>query len=712
MSIAAPTSETEKRVSTRANELFAQQQQDIFADADRFLCAVLALQYGAAVCTAVWVSPLAWAGSQFEVHLHVRAAVVLGAAIVSLPICMGWLRPGRATTRHVIAVGQMLMGALLIHLAGGRIETHFHVFASLALLSVYRDWRVLISASLVVAVDHFLRGLFWTQSVYGVLVGGGWRWVEHSGWVVVEDLFLIYYCVRGVREMKLIAARRAELEETNTHIEEMVRSRTSQLAKSEARFRTFVDHDTDAFFLTTDQAVILDVNEQACTSLGRTREELIGTTPLDFDPELTPEILDKLLERLESGETVILDTRHRRKDWSEFPVEVRARLFSEGGQRFGVALARDITERRRAEQALSTSQKRYADLVNNLDAVVWEVDAPTLTFRFVSHQAERVLGYPVERWLKEPGFWVDHIHPDDRAWVVQFCMERSARGEAHDFEYRMLTADGRVVWLRDYVTVEMAEGKPTTLRGVMVETTTQKKSEEALHTSIREKEALLKEIHHRVKNNLQIVSSLLNLQLPRIKDAESLAAFQDSQNRVYSMALIHETLYRSGNLASVRLADYVATLCSILFRSYGVKGKRLDLVVDVAETSLDLDRAIPCGLIINELVSNSLKYAFPEGRSGRIEVRMQPDDKHFLLSVSDDGVGLPAGLELEQLDSLGLNLVSDLTGQIGGTLQIFLSGGWRKVSGGYKARDVNPSVHTIPHSPLGAGFFITFPMAV
>ena len=143
----------------------------------------MGFQWIAGIVFALWVSPLAWSGPVSRTHLHVWAAIVVGGIISLFPALLGLFRPGRPSTRYTIAVAQMLMGALLIHLTGGRIETHFHVFGSLAFLAFYRDWRVLIPATIVVALDHMLRGIFWPQSVYGVLVASQWRWLEHAAWV-------------------------------------------------------------------------------------------------------------------------------------------------------------------------------------------------------------------------------------------------------------------------------------------------------------------------------------------------------------------------------------------------------------------------------------------------------------------------------------------------------------------------------------------------
>ena len=196
----------------RAVELFAQYQLAIHKSTDRLFAGLMGFQWIAGIIFAVWVSPLAWYGTLSRTHVHVWAAVFLGGAICLFPALLGVFRAGESSTRYTIAVAQMLMGALLIHLTGGRIETHFHVFGSLAFLAFYRDWRVLIPATIVVAADHLLRGIFWPQSVYGVLVASQWRWLEHAAWVVFEDVFLIVSCQRSLAEMKDTAERTAALE--------------------------------------------------------------------------------------------------------------------------------------------------------------------------------------------------------------------------------------------------------------------------------------------------------------------------------------------------------------------------------------------------------------------------------------------------------------------------------------------------------------------
>src|SRR5262245_45275543 len=195
----------------RAEPLFGTYQQEIYRRTDRMFAYLMAGQWLAGIGFALVVSPTAWSGASSQVHVHVWAAVFLGGVISLFPALLAVLSPGTAVTRYTIATAQMLMSALLIHLTGGRIETHFHVFGSLAFLGFYRDWRVLVPATVVVALDHLLRGLFWPQSVYGVLLASEWRWVEHAAWVVFEDVFLVMACVRGTRELHETANRTAVL---------------------------------------------------------------------------------------------------------------------------------------------------------------------------------------------------------------------------------------------------------------------------------------------------------------------------------------------------------------------------------------------------------------------------------------------------------------------------------------------------------------------
>ncbi|MEW6720081.1 MAG: histidine kinase dimerization/phosphoacceptor domain -containing protein [Thermodesulfobacteriota bacterium] len=203
-----------------------------------------------------------------------------------------------------------------------------------------------------------------------------------------------------------------------------------------------------------------------------------------------------------------------------------------------------------------------------------------------------------------------------------------------------------------------------------------KKAEELIRKSLREKEVLLKEIHHRVKNNLQIIQSMLSLQLPYIRDAQAVGLFKESQNRIYTMALIHEKLYRSESLANIDFKEYVGSLVDNLFLSYGAGGRAIRAAIDVENVSLEINKIIPCALIINELVSNSLKHAFPMPSAcpgDKCEIRIvlrQPSEDRYVLTVGDNGVGLPEDFDLQRSESLGLKLITVLAKQLRGAVEI------------------------------------------
>lgn len=202
----------ELRIAERARELFRERRQHGLQRLDRAFAVLMAAQWAFAIALAVFVSPYGWTGKTSAVHFHVYLAVLLGGALTVFPGALALLSPGRTFTRHVVAANQMLWSALLIHLTGGRIETHFHVFGSLAFLSFYLDWKVLLTATVVVASDHLIRQLVWPESVYGVLNPEWWRFLEHAFWVLFENTVLVLMCVTGVKDLMRAARQQAEVE--------------------------------------------------------------------------------------------------------------------------------------------------------------------------------------------------------------------------------------------------------------------------------------------------------------------------------------------------------------------------------------------------------------------------------------------------------------------------------------------------------------------
>ena len=231
---AQPSHEPDSALQKRAAALFRAAENDLHRHTDQLFARLMIVQWIAGLAAALWISPLTWIGASSQINVHVWASLLLGGLISGFPVLLAYRHPGLVLTRHVIAAAQMLTSALLIHLTGGRIETHFHVFGSLAFIAFYRDWRVLLTATLVVAGDHLMRGLFWPQSVFGVLAASSWRWVEHAGWVLFEDAILFVAIRRMLQEMSEIALRRATLEGSNVEIERQVVERTAELNKTQA----------------------------------------------------------------------------------------------------------------------------------------------------------------------------------------------------------------------------------------------------------------------------------------------------------------------------------------------------------------------------------------------------------------------------------------------------------------------------------------------
>ncbi len=228
-------------------------------------------------------------------------------------------------------------------------------------------------------------------------------------------------------------------------------------------------------------------------------------------------------------------------------------------------------------------------------------------------------------------------------------------------------------WL-DLYTFPLIDRKTGQMKGVIEyirDITERKTAEDRLQASLGEKEVLLREIHHRVKNNMQVISSLLNLQSRRIQDPAVLEAFKESQRRIRSMALIHERLYQSTDLSRIEFSQYLRNLATHLFHSYQVDSGRIRLSLDAEEVFLNINTAIPCGLIVNELISNSLKHAFPEGRAGEVAVALQRVvGDGYMIRVQDDGIGFPEGLDFRRTETLGMQIVSTLANQIEASIEL------------------------------------------
>jgi len=264
-----------------------------YEDVDRRFALLMTVQWAAAVIAALVISPNTWAGAESATHVHVYAAIFLGGLISAPPALLAWFRPGSATTRHIIAASQLLMSGLLIHLSGGRIETHFHVFVSLAFLSLYHDWRVLLTGLTVTAIDHFVRGIVWPQSIYGVLTASPWRSVEHAAWAIFEVAFLAFACVQAVRVYRRRAAKEIEAEAKNEEMDALLQDleqakeeaeakqqQAARLAEQSEAERTYLESEVERLLAAmrqlADGDLTVQFDAQSSEAAGADTEQLVA----------------------------------------------------------------------------------------------------------------------------------------------------------------------------------------------------------------------------------------------------------------------------------------------------------------------------------------------------------------------------------------------------------------------------------------------------
>jgi len=316
-------------------------------------------------------------------------------------------------------------------------------------------------------------------------------------------------------------------------------------------------------------------------------------------------------------------------------------------------------ERKRADEALRESERKYHALAELSPVGIFRTDAEG-DCTYINERWQKITGLTLEEALGKG--WVQSLHPDDRNRISEEWYQAVREHRPFKSEYRFLNRDGTTTWVLGQAIIERTNSeRVANYIGTITDITERKHAEEQLKESLREKEILLREIHHRVKNNMQVISSLLMLQEELSEDEKVIEMLKDSQNRIISMALIHEKLYRSENFSRIDLKEYIDDLVSGLFQSYGISEDKVALNINAENVLLGIDSAIPCGLIINELVSNSLKHAFPEDESGEINILIHSTDEDMIeLSIGDNGIGIPEDLDFRRTESLGLRIVNVL----------------------------------------------------
>ncbi|WP_052722665.1 PAS domain-containing protein [Methanosarcina sp. WWM596] len=473
---------------------------------------------------------------------------------------------------------------------------------------------------------------------------------------------------------------------------------TEELRRSEERFRIVAEQ--------TGQLVYdYDILEDKINWTGAIKEltdyseeEFKNLISLEdwkefLHPEDRKRTVDSYQKCLEKGEKYREEYRLRRKDRTYLYVENRGVFLKDENGRIYRMLGtnKDITQLKLSIEKVKESEEKYRSFMQNFKGIAFQGDMYFNPF-FMHGALEEITGYTEEEFLSGTILWPLLTAPEDRHLIYEDAVKmRTIPNTLIEREYRIRHKNGKLRWICELLqNISDSSGKPVLVQGSVYDITERKEAEESL---AKIDEIRKKEIHHRIKNNLQVISSLLELQSDQFSEEKVVEAFRESQNRVVSMAIIHEELYRAGDTETLDFSAYLGKLTSDILRSYMVRQEDVKLKLEVDEVFLGMDTAIPLGIIINELVSNALKHAFPPGRKGEIQITLCRKDisenknigkiannnskgnlikRSYLykLVVSDNGLGFPENIDFRNTDSLGLQLVNILVEQLEGTIKM------------------------------------------
>ncbi len=442
------------------------------------------------------------------------------------------------------------------------------------------------------------------------------------------------------------------------------------LARTEAQLSMITVNMADIICQANTDGVYVYVSPSVKSVLGFEPQELVGKSMFDqVHPDDRSRVTSCMQDALAKCITQSVQYRCMKADGSYVWLGTKGTSISnEEGMISGfVCNSRDITQQKNAEDALRDSEEKYRTLIESAKDPISLYDENGIFLMANKAGAHSMGEEPADllgRSLR------DFFPPEIAKKQIELIRKVIHTEEGLDMEM-FVPYSGKDQWFS--TSLQPIYGHDNRVYSVQVisrDITDIKETQIKLEQALQDKDMLMKEIYHRVKNNLMVISSLLNLQSRYIKDEEARGIFKESQERAHSMALIHERLYRSTDLKHIDFGDYIRTLSTDLFRTYVADPARVQLELEVEDVMIDINTAIPLGLIINELVSNSMKHAFPKGKSGKIRVKFKEDDNLCVLEVSDTGVGFPSDIEPDQTDSLGLQLVTSLTQQIGGELEL------------------------------------------
>lgn len=443
------------------------------------------------------------------------------------------------------------------------------------------------------------------------------------------------------------------------------------LRDSEERYRKLVEISPDAI-LVHDKGRLLYANPASLALMRATSAEMLYAKPLlEFVHPDSREIVRRRFATMtdEGANVPVIEERFIRLDGTSLDVEVTGAPFMYGGKQVFLVVVRDISERKRAEAIIRRRGLLREMMFQKNAAVMLLVDPATATIVDANPAAAEFYGVPLER-LTSMSVFAINAHPEE---YVRGLFAQAKQDQQDTFFVKHRRADGSIRDVEIHSSPMTINGN-TVLFSIIHDITDRLEAQRRLQSSLKEKEVLLKEVHHRVKNNLNVVAGLLSLQSRFVKSSEDAILFDETKARILAMGKVHQNLYRSEDLSAIDLSEYLKELVESVSSTFGTPGVTTKL--DLSPVSVGIDQAIPCGLIVNELLTNCHKYAFRGRGSGNVTVSCHPaGDAALTLAVRDDGVGLPEGVDFTGLRTLGLSLVSMLAEQIDGTLSIDREGG-------------------------------------
>lgn len=418
------------------------------------------------------------------------------------------------------------------------------------------------------------------------------------------------------------------------------------------------------------------VSENIMDILGYPAEKFMENDSLFSELMLEDDIVaydNKVAEWKKQGAAGVVSNEIRVRNKNNEVVWLEDHMFEVrpvSGKPYYSGIMIDITEQKKTQLKMLETETKLSAILKNLPKVV--IYQSGLGKDFISDNIWDMIGYSPAEVLENKYFFGSIMYEEDLPAVKKAL---SNWHKNHDdgilnMEFRVKKKNGEFIWIEDHMFRVKVNEKDSYLSGILIDITERKIAEQNISRSLKEKELLLKEIHHRVKNNLQVVSSLLKLQSSYVKDEHSLDLLIDSQNRIRSMALVHQKLYQSKDFSEIDFSEYLKQLTEHLFHVFKSRQGDISVVINAADINLSIDLAIPCGLILNELISNSLKYAFPGNNKGEINISFGQNDGKYEIILSDNGIGFPKELDYRKTKSLGLQLVNTLVGQIDGTISM------------------------------------------